>query len=384
MFSHLFINRLKILLRTKELLFWNLCFPIILATLFYMTLLNITKGEEFNTINIGVVSNESYLEDKSGFKALIEGISNLDDSNKAVFNITIADEEELKNQLDENKINGYINAEGDREIVVKKSGFEETIIKSFLDFYKQRSSTINNLMVINNGQLDISKIEEIASEAKDYLKNISVSDSAPNVAVIYFYTLLAMTCMYSATAGSYEVVSIQANLSPRASRLSLSPINKLKMFLSSIAATLFIQLSILLILFMYLTLVLKIDFGSNYLLVFGTGVIGTITGLLFGTCLSSMLKISGGAKVGIISSVNMLFSFLAGMMSVQMKYIVQENAPILAKINPINLITDAFYSLYYYDTYDRFIGNIVGLCIMSFIFLVVTYLVLRRQQYDSI
>ena len=30
-----------------------------------------------------------------------------------------------------------------------------------------------------------------------------------------------------------------------------------------------------------------------------------------------------------------------------MKYIVDKNIPILNKVNPVNMITDAMYSLYY-------------------------------------
>ena len=44
---------------------------------------------------------------------------------------------------------------------------------------------------------------------------------------------------------------------------------------------------------------------------------------------------------------------LAGTMSQDVKYIILKNAPALLYVNPANLLTDAFFSLYYYDTYTK-------------------------------
>ena len=67
-----------------------------------------------------------------------------------------------------------------------------------------------------------------------------------------------------------------------------------------------------------------------------------------------------------------------------MKYIVDKNLPLLNKINPGNMITDGFYSLYYYDTLNRYTFDIISLLIFSIILLVISGIILRRQKYDSI
>ena len=76
--------------------------------------------------------------------------------------------------------------------------------------------------------------------------------------------------------------------------------------------------------------------------------------------------------------------FLSGMMGITMKYLIDKNAPIINKLNPVAMITDGFYSLYYYETLDRFIFNIISLIILSITLLFISYLSLRRQNYDSI
>ena len=80
----------------------------------------------------------------------------------------------------------------------------------------------------------------------------------------------------------------------------------------------------------------------------------------------------------------MLGCFLSGMMGITMKYIIDKNIPIINKLNPANMITDGLYSLYYYETLDRYIFNVVSLLIFAFTLIVVSYISLRRQKYDSI
>jgi ABC-2 type transport system permease protein len=74
-------------------------------------------------------------------------------------------------------------------------------------------------------------------------------------------------------------------------------------------------------------------------------------------------------------------SFLAGMMVGEMKYIVAQNLPALSYINPINLLTDALYSLYYYDSLSRYFTNMAILAAYILIFGLGTHLIVRRRKY---
>ncbi len=96
------------------------------------------------------------------------------------------------------------------------------------------------------------------------------------------------------------------------------------------------------------------------------------------------MKSSENVKIGMIIAITMLGSFFSGMMGITMKYIIDTNVPIINQINPASMITDGFYSLYYYDTLDRYFLNIGGLIIFSITMLVLAWSSLRRQKYDSI
>ena len=76
--------------------------------------------------------------------------------------------------------------------------------------------------------------------------------------------------------------------------------------------------------------------------------------------------------------------FLSGMFGITMKYIVDKNLPIINKLNPVAMITDGYYSLYYYTTLDRYWFNVISLLVFSVLMIILAFVYLRRQKYDSI
>lgn len=108
---------------------------------------------------------------------------------------------------------------------------------------------------------------------------------------------------------------------------------------------------------------MKVNYGSNYCLVVILAVVGSFAGLSLGTFVGTLFKTNENTKTGILIAITMLWCYLSGMMGITMKYIVDKNVPIINKINPASMITDGFYSLYYYDTLDRYWNNIISLII---------------------
>ena len=156
------------------------------------------------------------------------------------------------------------------------------------------------------------------------------------------------------------------------------------MLLGSLLASYVIQLLGIAILFIFTVFVLKVDFGSNLPLIILLACMGSFAGLTLGVAVATLIKTNENTKIGILIAVTMLGCFLSGMMGITMKYVVDTNAPIINKVNPVSMITDGFYSLYYYDTLERYYFNIASLLIFSAVMILVSYRGLRRQKYDSI
>ena len=380
MFFHIYKYRIKCIIRDKDTMFWTLLFPILLATLFNLAFSNFSSVEDFSAINIAIVKDKE--QDNKEFIDVVNSVSE-GKSDDPLFNIKYTSEIKAKDLLDNNKIDGYLNLDQDIDIVVKDTGINQTIIKSFVDEYKQTESTIKTIIKENPMAIQNIGLDNLFKKT-DYIKEVAISKTSINESVNYFYTLIAMACLYGGFLGLKEISQIQANQSPQGTRVSVAPTHKLKVFISSMSAATTVQLFDIGALMAYLSLVLKVSFSNQIGYILLACVIGTITGVTFGTCLGVVLKKSEGVKVGILIGTTMTMSFLSGMMYDKMKYIISSKIPILSYLNPVNLIADSFYSLYYYDTTTKYFINIGLLCILSIVFSGITYLVLRGQKYASL
>lgn len=384
MFLHNYIYRLKCIVRDRQMMFWTLLFPIILATLFNLSLSNISGAEKFSKIKIAVVNNAEYVKN-ADFKTALLSVSSPDKSGgkSSLFDVKYTSKEEADKLLENKKIEGYIYFDNGIKLIVRESGLNQTIIKDFLDDFKQTSSTVGTIISKNPSAMQNGLLKSVSNRI-DYIKEVSASKSAPDNIVNYFYALIAMSCLYGGFWGLKEVVSIQANQSPQGARVNMAPTSKLKVFLVSMLAAATVQQTEIFALLGYLILILKVNFGSQLGYVVLTSIIGTITGVTFGACISSIVKKGEGIKTGIFIGSTMAMSFLSGLMVGNMKYIINENIPILGYLNPANLITDCFYSLYYYNTHMQFYTDLILLCAFSAVFSIITYFVLRRQKYASL
>ena len=389
MFFHNFKYVFKSIFKDKGLIFWTFAFPILLGTFFSMAFSDIEKNEMLDIINIGIVSNEEFNNNviyKDTFKSLS------DEANKErLFDINYSDEDTLKKELENMDIIGYLILEENvPKIIVQNSGTNETIFKFVVDEINQTQSMIGN--VIEYNQLKGNQnIEELYSNIYSKIEKVKNDENIQNITsnnisytMIEFYTLIAMTCLYGGMISMVAINNCLPNMSSKGKRISVTSTSKFKIIISSLLASYLIQLIGLFLLFIYTIFVLKIDYGSNLPLIILLSLIGSFAGLSLGVFVATIFKTNENGKTGILISITMLGCFLSGMMGITMKYIIDKNIPILNKINSANLITDGFYGLYYYDTLDRYIINIISLILFSLIMILISYKSLRRQKYDSI
>lgn len=386
MFIHNFKYSFITLFKNKMLIFWTFAFPIILGTLFNMAFKDIENNEQLDIIDIAIVENEQFKNNK----IYREVFNNLSDENneERLFDIQYVNLEEAKKLLEEDEISGYLLYENEFKITVKSSGINETILKTVTEEIKQNEIMINNLteQEIKKGNYNYQLIsKDILTTIANSKANIEdISNSNLSYTMIEFYTLIAMACLYGGILGMTSLNQCLANQSSNGKRFSISPVKKSKLIFSSLLASYLTQIIGLVLLFLYTYFVLKVDYGNNLPLIILLALAGSFAGLSLGIFVSSIFKANENTKTGIVISITMLGCFLSGMMGITMKYIIDKNVPIINKLNPASMITDGFYSLYYYDTLDRFFFNIISLIIFALILIGVSIFSLRRQKYDSI
>ncbi len=365
MFLHSFKNTFKILLREKSMLFWALLFPIILGVFFKLAFGGISDQEKFETIDIGV--SERALADEN-FKNFLEQMQD-----EKYFVVTKANDEGI---LDTNPdIKVYI--EDKEKIYAKKSGIKETIVETILNAYLQKYEMISRIMQ-KNPQTDIGKLLDI----DDHIKDLSRKSVDP--VNVFFYTLVGMTTIYGYMWGLFIIYQYEANLSVNAKRNAVSPMKKSVSLLASSLVAWIINFVITLVFIFYLDYILGVDFGNRFLLMVFLSLVSSLAGISFGIFLGVSNKKSLEFKTNLGIAITMLMSFLAGMMIANMKVLIQENIPILGKINPVAVTTDAIYSLYYYESTARFYDDIILLILISLAFLLGSLFFMRGKEYESL
>lgn len=389
MFLHNFKYSLKILLRNKELLFWTFIFPIILGTFFSMAFSNIEKEESLNIIDIAIVDSGFY-QDNDIYKKTFEYLSDKNNKDR-LFNTVVTNLDNAKKLLIDNKITGYLLfGSDDVRIVVFKNGINETILKYVVDEIESQKEVSSNLIkkeiMDNNGEVNysdlINKINVLFND--DQVKLNNISNKNLSYTMVEFYTLIAMAALYGSIIAMTATNKAIANVSNVGMRSSVAPIKKSMILLGGFLASYIVQVIGLSLLFIYTIFVLKVDYGNDFLAVVLLSLAGSLAGLSLGVTVSTLIKSSEGTKTGIIIAITMFWCYLSGMMGISTKYLFDKNLPFLNKVNPAGMITDGFYSLYYYGVGSRFEKNIISLIIFSLLLFLISLISLRRQKYDSI
>lgn len=382
MFFHNLKYSLKSLIKNKGLLFWTFLFPLLMATLFNMAFGNWVESEKFESIDIAIIKN-SYYEDNEVAKRVFESISSGEDR---VFNITYVSDDVALKLLNDDKITGYIKYyDGGSDITVKSNGVSATIIKSVVDEIDTYNVMFNDLIekeLTFSFDIDKAVTEAIKKFENIQVKTKDVSVKKLDIAVIEYYSLLSMTCLYGGFIALTCISNSLASISSRGKRVEVAPTKKSVIILSSLLSSFIVQMIGVLLLLAYLKLI-GVNLYANALGLMVVTVLGVLAGIALGLLISVVNNKNEGVKFGIVIAVSMACSVLAGLTGVSLKYVVDSNFPIINKINPAAMITDGLYALYYEDI-SRFNYNMISLIIFIVVLVFISVVSLRRKKYDSI
>lgn len=339
----------KNMFRDITFTFWGLIYPIILAGFFYIAFSGITNAE-LETINIGIDKGNPVV-------SILEEID--------VVNVVMIEESEVATSLESEIIDGFIKA--DFNIIVDKSGLNQTVIKGISDQILQTISLGESIV-----NLDFSV---------DYLK--SKTQQANGILVI-FYSLIAMVSTYGVFPGIEAVALSQANLSNLGARINITPLKKSTLLISGMIVGLLINIVSNILLIFFLQYVLKLNLFTNLAYSSIFIILGNVFGISLGLFIGSSNKKSAVVKTMISIVVTLFLSFLSGLMSPDMKVLIEKNVPLLSRLNPIAIITNSLYKINLLENTKNLSQGMILLAVYSLILMSISYLFLRRNQYDSI
>lgn len=397
MFWHSFKYAFRTLLKSRAMMFWTLIFPFILAILFNMAFARLHDYDVFEAFDVAVVDDENFRDSeifKEAFKTLSE------EGEEQLFVTQYVDSEKADQLLADEKVDGIVYiVDSEPHVKIKKNGTNQTVLTTAVEQIYQSSKIIEDIAdtKINEAVSEMSPEQLMRGEMPDVEKIYkdavaTVSDAEPNVkddsrvmniVVIEFYTLIAMACMQGAMLSSEMMDRCLPNITSRGKRVAVAPTRKGIVIASNLLASYSILLLSLIALIAFMRFVLGVEFGSNLGFIILLAAVGGLASTVMGMMLSIVLKTNNAAKNVIILIITMVGCLFAGMFGGN-KGFFDNLSPIINKISPVGMITDGFYSLYYYADLARYFSNIYGLLIVAAIFMILSIRGLRRQRYDSI
>lgn len=340
---------LKSMVRDKGFTFWQLIYPILLVSIFFTAFSGITQ-RGIETIDVGV-------ERGSQAAAVLKSIE--------ILNVVELSKDEIDKSLSEEKVSGYV--EKDFNLLVDSSGLDQTVLKRILNDIRQTLALGQPLEKTNLG---VNYLKEEKQEANSLL--------------VIFYSLIAMVSTYGIFPG-IEVTNIsQANLTPLGARINTTPVKKSSLLISGVFVGLFMNIVSNTLLIIFIKYVLRLDIIKNlgYSILFI--LFGNLFGISLGIFIGSSNRKSQGFKNMLSIGSTLILSLIAGLMNPGIKVLIDEKLPLLARLNPISIITNNLYKINLLNNTKDLKQGIVFLATYSFILIFLSYLFLRRRQYDSI
>ena len=365
------------MIRTKEVIFWSLVFPLALATFMYLAFGKINEvTENLETIDVAVVES---VQNEMFDKILVE-VSN---GESPLLNPMKMNSQDAVSALDGKEVDGIIHVDDTISLSVRENGLIATILSSFVDRYLQNEATLTQ--IAKNNPLALNSAIEALSDDTSYIKEEKLTDGNTDNLSNYFYAVFAMSCLFASFTGISSMFSIQGNLSPLGQRRCVAPTKKLHVVLTLFLTNEIVQFAIELITFAYMSLVLGLDLSNKYPALFLLLFVASSFGLTMGMFIGSLKKpVTESAKMGIGVAISMALSVMADLCVSGLMNTIEHTVPIINRLNPAALISDSFYALNTYSDYSRYTSNMVNLSAMTLILFTLTILTVRRNRYASI
>ena len=370
--------QIKRMLRSKSVLFWMLAFPIILGILFYNMFGGISELTRFEKIPIGILAAE---EDKN-FVDIMESVES--DAGTKMFQVKVyREKDKAMKALKDETIKGVIDLSEDRTLIAKDSDIYTSIIKTFLDQYRQNQKLIVDTAK-KNPQAVFKLVVTLFEPTKISIKEIPLKGVDKDLYTQYFYALIAMTCLMASMVGLNNGCDIQADLSSIAARRNVAPTPKMLQVMKDFIASFILCAGILLLVLLLCIYGFHQDFGKNFAYIMLGSLAGIFTGLAVGILIALFVKGNHTKKEGIVVAFFMISSFLGGLQWGDITYYLEKTCPIINRINPATLIVNAFKSLAVFGDVKQYAVNVGTLFLIGFLCISISVWKLRRTRYASL
>lgn len=371
-------------IREKSNIFWTMIFPLILATLFHFTLGEMLDQNGMETISAAYVTQSAAESAESPSHqekdSFIEYLESFDNSWLKILPMT---EKEAENALKNDEILGTFYGGEEKSLTIGENSTYTSILSQILEIYEK-----NEVLIARIAQDHPEHLSDAVTALEDYktcTETVTFDGTSMDSVQNYFFALIAMTCLYGSFMGMYNAVGVQANTSVLGARLTAGCVKRYKSIAASLLSSWMISFLEVLILLFYMDVILgDIDLSRQILQIFVICAAATLYSCCLGMVIGTVGSWSANLKNGIVVAVSMACSFAADLMLSGVKGAIETYAPVINRINPGALTTDAFYSVLVYNDTEKYFRSLILLTVFALLLLTAAVLSMRRMRYESI
>lgn len=387
------------LVRSPGIMIWSLLFPLVLSTVFVVMLgpLDDLGEEPLEALPVVVVEPDGTPEG-AAFRAFVEGLSGGDEPLLDVTWAVSSEEAEalVRDEAEgEEPYVGYVALEGGAPVAhvlgsrstSEMSDLKASVLTLALDEYMARSSLADGLVARDPGALADSAVTESLLGSVTATERVTVTKGQPKESVRYYFALLGMAALFSGSVGLTACQRLRPNASALGARRAVGAVSHGRAVGGTLLASWALSFACLVVAYLYMRFVAGIDFGGRDGACLAVMAMASLTATALGCALSALPHVPEDGKNGILTGIVCFASLFAGLYgepTMELADAIAAHAPWTELVNPAVQVSQAFYSIMYYDGYGPLLGHLAVLAAMALVLFLLSARALRRQRYASI
>lgn len=395
-FKYVFLS----LVRNKGVLIWALAFPIVLSGCFMVMFQGLDDAAEIAPVHVVVAEDDSY-EDAEAFPQFMNAISSGPDAVISKTDANTAEEAEKivgESEASEDPYVGYVAVDSDGLPVVHLSGATKSdaagmgevyqaILVRLMDAFCEKNQMVNRLLEDDPAFFANPDNVESVFQVSAVTSKVNATENAPRESVRYYFALLGMAAMFGSQAALLAVAALLPNTSSLGARRALGGVSRLRALLGCMLASWLVSFACLFVAYLFMRFVAGVDFGDRDLPCMVVLAAASLMSVALGALMGSLPKVPVDGKMGILTGIVCFASLFAGMYgqpTMELADSMAASFPASQYINPAVQISQAMFSLMYYESLVPCMQHVLILLAMAAVFFIVSGRFLGRQRYASL
>lgn len=388
------------LVRDKGILIWALAFPIVLSCCFMAMFQGLDEVAQSQSVRVVVVQDESYDQSQT-LTAFVDAVSEGPDTLLAVTPAATAQEaERIVNESagDEDPYAGYVTADaeglpvvhlpaGGRSDSANMNDVYQAILVRVMDSFCSRSQMVGELLASNPALMSDPANMEALFQVSEATQKVDVTENAPKESVRYYFALLGMAAMFGAQAAMIAVGALLPTTGALGARRALGGVSRSRALAGCMAASWVVSFTCLVVAYLFMQYVAGVDFGGRDLPCLGVLAAASLMAVGLGALVASLprpgLQEKAGMLTGLVCFAS-LFAGLYGQPTMELADAVAAACPASELVNPAVQVSQAMFSLMYYESLLPCLQHVLVLLVMAVVFFLASARFLGRQRYASL